>query len=453
MKFPILLALPNQEPLVESAAAAREGRAPTIPLLRARVPGRFTIDDSIAAVPIGEGSAESIVASSGPDGRSELFAVRGYVEAASVDEIPEELDGQRVYSDVQIAPFAACDDVPVGSSSDVRRKIGFDTLTQKSLNGENVAVAIVDTGISLPYLNKKVASGQLSGPIRFDAANSWTPTGLSQVPGQSTVDHGTMCAYDVLLGGPKATLLDYPILASTAPGANPTGRSISVALLAFAELLSNWAVRFAPGGLHALYSGLVINNSWGIYHPSWDFPEGHRGRYCDNPQHPFNLVVTALANSGVDILFAAGNCGADCPDGRCRGRTTHTIMGANAHPSVLTVAGCDINDVRVGYSSQGPSIPKMFQEKPDITAYTHFLGSEAFGPGVPDSGTSTACPVAAGCVAAIRTRKSPTHLPPPALFQQLRSTATPKPGPSAGWNGDYGYGILDPVAAASSLGL
>lgn len=84
----------------------------------------------------------------------------------------------------------------------------------------------------------------------------------------------------------------------------------------------------------------------------------------------------------------------------------HSITGANAHPDVLTLAGCDIHDDRVGYSSQGPAIPGMKRKKPDVTSYTHFLGSKAFGTGTPDSGTSTACPVAAGCVAAVRTRLS-----------------------------------------------
>jgi subtilisin family serine protease len=127
-------------------------------------------------------------------------------------------------------------------------------------------------------------------------------------------------------------------------------------------------------------------------------------------------------------------------------------MGANALSEVLTVAGCDTNDQRVGYSSQGPSISGMHVEKPDLTTYTHFLGSEAFGPGSADSGTSTACPVAAGCVAALRTKLPPSTTPPANLFAQLRSTATPVSG-AAGWNGDYGHGLLDPLSAAHSFGL
>jgi hypothetical protein len=260
-----------------------------------------------------------------------------------------------------------------------------------------------------------------------------------------------MCAFDTLIAAPQATLLDFPVLASNAPGGSVAGRTIGVALQAFSQLLVNWGVAFAAGGLSG-YNALVVNNSWGIFHPSWDFPAGHPGRYCDNPRHPFSLVVSALASSGADILFAAGNCGGQCADGRCQGRTTETIMGANAHADVLTVAGCDINDVRVGYSSQGPSITGMPKQKPDITTYTHFLGSKAFGPTDPDSGTSAACPVAAGCVAALRTKALARTMPSANLFAQLRATARPAAGQN-GWNGDYGFGLLDPLGAANSMGL
>jgi hypothetical protein len=120
-------------------------------------------------------------------------------------------------------------------------------------------------------------------------------------------------------------------------------------------------------------------------------------------------------------LFAAGNCGTPCPSSRCGGQTNPSIIGANAHQDVLTIAGCDVHDQRVGYSSQGPAIAGMGPNKPDLTAYTHFLGSEAFGAGTADSGTSTACPVAAGCVAALRSLIAPNIVTPPALFSRSAS--------------------------------
>jgi serine protease AprX len=306
-------------------------------------------------------------------------------------------------------------------------------------------VAVMDTGINLQFLSNLVPG------VRLDVGNSWTPPNTTTLPGKHPVDHGTMCAFDVLIAAPKAVLLDFPILGAGAPGGNVVGRTLGTAMLACSQLLTSWAVSFAPGGL-SQYKGLVVNNSWGIYHPSWDFPAGHRGRFIDNPQHPFNQLVASMASAGIDIVFASGNCGPGCADLRCQGRTAQCIMGANAHQDVLTVAGCDTNKQIVGYSSQGPSIANMFQQKPDITGYTHFLGSQAFGPGSADSGTSAACPVVAGCVAAVRTKVSPTATTPVNLFAQARATAAALPG-QIGWRADSGHGIIDADALARSLGV
>ena len=127
------------------------------------------------------------------------------------------------------------------------------------------------------------------------------------------------------------------------------------------------------------------------------------------------------------------------------------IMGASTYPEVLTVGGCDTDDEVVGYSSRGPSIANMFQEKPDLVAYTHFLGSKVLGRSVPDTGVSAACPVAAGCVAALRTKVSHTAVTPKRLFDTLKATARRRGAPG-GWNPDAVYGIIDPVAAGRALG-
>jgi hypothetical protein len=301
-----------------------------------------------------------------------------------------------------------------------------------------VAVAVMDTGINMAHLKARGVSASINPDV------SWSPSGVAGKPGKHKVDHGTMCAYDALIAAPKATLLDFPILGSTTPGGSAMDGFLSDALQAYSYLLtrmraSDWK-----------YQATVVSNSWGMYHESWDFPAGHPGRYADNPNHPFNIVVGTLARAGADILFAAGNCGAPCPDYRCDGVTKHTIMGANAHADVLTVAGATVKKQRVGYSSQGPSIPGMKHTKPDITAYTHFSGSQAFGKDEPDSGTSASCPVAAGCVAAIRTRLSPSIIGPADFFRELKSDAK-QPRGAAGWNRNYGYGIITAYQTAVRL--
>jgi subtilase family serine protease len=117
-----------------------------------------------------------------------------------------------------------------------------------------------------------------------------------------------------------------------------------------------------------------------------------------------------------------------------------------------------VHDFRVGYSSQGPAVfmaPGPTPNKPDITAYTHYLGSQVFGEREADGGTSTACPIAAGCIAAIRTKVTPVMVPPAQLFGALRSTGRQGNGggPGGVYNNDYGYGIIDPLAALQQLGV
>lgn len=448
MRIPVLIALSTQEPIRESASAAMENRVPKIPLAKADIPKEFLLDESFSAIPIGLLDEFTDLKSVAID-QSADFVIRAFFEAESVEAVPDEVSGTRIFADPLIEPFAYCGTAAQGTIGDVKNALNTAALSSKQLDGDGVAVAVVDTGINLAHLISQLGSG-----VKFDFANSWRPTGLTTQPGSHSVGHGTMCAYNVLAAAPKATLIDVPALSVSAPGGTVTGRSLSTALQAFSYLLSNYAVAFAPGGIHQ-YKGLVITNSWGIYHPSWDFPTGHPGRYCDNPQHPFASIVKALTSAGADIAFAAGNCGEQCPNNRCQSRTSETIMGANSYAEVLTVAACLVtNQERLGYSSQGPSIAGMpMQNKPDLTGFAHFIGSKTDGNNSPDSGTSTACPIAAGCVAALRSRLSPAIFPPANLIAQLQGTAKQPNGTASGWNADYGWGIIDPLSCASSLGL
>ena len=438
--IPVLVVLPEASSLRESAEIAMSARRFAIETKPASLPGFCDLDPSFAAVPLGtgKGTRESFEAIARSE--SSLYVVRATMDSEYVSAAAETIDGAQIFSDPAIGLFRICPgDPPLGTASDVRGLLRVDTLQEQGLNGEGVAVAIVDTGTNLAHLR-----GQGLAP-RLDPHVSWSP--ISGVkPGHFSVDHGTMCAFATSIVAPQSVLLDLPVLQSRRAGGSIMDGLLSDAILAYSVLLQMMRTPEDQRPYHAL----VVNNSWGMFHPSWDFPPGHPGRYSDNVNHPFNVIIGSLAGAGADILFAAGNCGSDCPDGRCRGVTSGQITGANSHPDVLTVAGNDVTGDRVGYSSQGPGA--WHNDKPDLSTYTHFLGSEAFGSGSADGGTSTACPVAAGCVAALRTNTRPSVLSSAGLFDALRQTSLQPSGPS-GWNADYGHGIMRPIIAAQQADI
>jgi hypothetical protein len=450
MQIPVLLRVKTHPRYQASAKAAlsKMGKM-EVALDTAASPSypNVELDAKFAAVPLGKDPGEGEVSpTAATPEEADFFAIRGHLEVERPDQIPTRAGEAEVFADPMIASCITCGgSPPVGNTAAVAAKLHVARLEAKGLNGSKVAVAVVDTGIDLPYLQQKLGHAP-----NFDGNASWSPPGTPPPnPGNWPLAHATMCAYDVLIASPKAILVDFPVLSAHYPGSGSImSGTLSAAVAAYGFMLGSWA-----NGALSKHHALVATNSWGIFNPSWDFPPGHPGRYCDNPHHPFNLQMRTATHAGIDVLFAAGNCGAPCADIRCQGRTVGAIMGASAMKPVLTIAGCDTQDDRVGYSSQGPSIAGMYQQKPDVTAYTHFLGSEVFGTGSPDSGTSAACPTAAGCVAALRTKISPKKLSPEHLFDVLRDTARPHSGPPHLWNGDYGFGIIEPMAAAAVLHL
>ena len=451
MRIPVFLDVQADDNLLKSVLAGRFGRDARL-ALREKLQRRFekfSLDPGFDAIPAGRAMARRIgIPELNLDGGLlHHLAVRGTIEVDDVNDVPESVDGNPVLADPTVGTYLTClGDNPIGNASDVATKLNVAGLHAGGLDGDGVAIAIVDSGINIAFLEQK-----LGFRPKLDTAYSWRPPGLNVEPGAYPVGHGTMCAYAALLAAPKATLIDVPAFVGTPAGGSVIGQRLSIAYQGIAQLSAFWSIAFTPSGAPK-YKALVISNSWGMYHPSHDFPVGHRGRYSDNPLHVFTRSISAMSRiDEVDIVFAAGNCGGECPDEQCRNVTTATITGANACLDVLTVAGCNLSDERVGYSSQGPGIAGMAPNKPDLAAYTHFKGSEALGAGKPDKGTSAAGPLVAGCIAAIRTQLDPTVSSPTALNERLRQAARRPHG--VGWNGDIGHGIIDPVATAVGFGL
>ncbi|MEZ0073128.1 S8 family serine peptidase [Planotetraspora sp. GP83] len=382
---------------------------------------------------------QPLIYSMAPDEASVL--VRGEVADDEISTRVSLLPASRgdvvgVFADPKIEKTLTCGgDDPVGDWHDVERLLRVADLAAEGLDGSGVALAIADTGINAAHVTKALGRG-----LTIDKERSWSPSGVTGIPGEFDVDHGSMCAFDALIAAPQASLIDVSVLLSQRSGGSEIDGLLSDAIAAYAHL------RDVLDSQPAESRALVISNSWGSFSPRWDFPPGHPGNYSDNPAHPFNVIVGSLAQAGADILFAAGNCGRECKDGRCA-YPDRPIVGANSHGRVLSIAGVDTSGDRVGYSSQGPG--RLTARKPDVCAYTHFSGSKAFGDAEPDSGTSAACPVAAGLVAAIRTQWSSAELPPSQLRTLLRRTADDRG--VVGYDYDYGYGVLDVAGIMAAL--
>lgn len=429
---------------IADSAFADAAVSPVFPL--AGIAG-LELDDSYRAVAIprkefraprlGSRVGEVFTLDSAPE--VSTYVVRA--TAADEDALEKLLEAAKhhelvvgVFSDPRIGTFRVCPgDPPVGDDRDVANLLGLAELHEKGLDGKGVRVAVVDTGFNLDHLKLKGETPE------FDAAASWCPL-PDQTPGHLPVAHGTMCAYDVCISAPRCTLIDHALLLTETQGGSEMDGLVSDAVKSYSLLLQ----LLHPNDPDD--APLVVNNSWGMYNPNLDFPVGHPSNYSDNLNHPFNMIVSSLEVAGADILFAAGNCGLDCPAGYCSGFTDRTIYGANSHDSVLSVAGVDVTKDRVGYSSQGPG--RLTDHKPDVSAYTHFRGSE-YRPGKPDSGTSAACPVAAGVVAAIRANYPQSKIRPAVLRNLIRRTADDQG--KMGFDYDYGYGIVNPLNLAKAI--
>lgn len=422
-----------------SLAATAFGPLAAAPMLDLnRLPG-VQFDASFSPVPLPPrpttGGAEGLLGMAKAFSAAEpaTYVVRAVVQPDALpnflDRAGDDPDVVGVFADPKIQPIAVCPNGPIGTDLDIERLLQVEELRRRGLDGTGVRVVIVDTGINLNYLRRR---GKMP---TFDSNLSWGPLG-GQPLGNMPIDHGTMCAYDVCIAAPGCTIVDHALLTSRTPGGSVMEGFLSDAVQSYGILLSYLMKAPEPFAGDHMPRTLVVNNSWGMFHPSWDFPVGTPQNYSDNPNHPFNIIVASLEAAGADVLFAAGNCGTECPDSRCEGVTNAGIYGANSSSAVTCVAGVITSKERIGYSTKGPG--RLDQNKPDIASFTHFAGSGVYAA---DGGTSAATPVAAGVVAAIRRLYPASVLSPAQLRDLLRTTAEPQG--NGRFDYEYGYGVIN----------
>lgn len=386
------------------------------------------------------------------------------LEVESIDALERlaaaarKIQGARVGIDLPLATFDCwCpgrDRPPLFHTRDTALGlIRAEALTDHAppLQGSGVNIVLIDLGVNRDAL--------LTGRPGLAFAGGWAVTqGGSAVfkarPDQGPFDgHGTMVARNILSLAPQARLFDFPLLPERVTEVVAWTSWAQAALHRVRADIGTWLAAAHPGPW-------VLCNAWGIYDRRQEVVAAdHPANYTGNPSHLLNQLVASIdANDGHDQVFAAGNGGQFCPHPLCGPGDTgpgNSIFGASSSPAVLTAGAVRADGMWIGYSSQGPgqpafSRPPAFSEKPDLCAPSHFV--EGHDARMPSTGTSAACGVMAGAVAALRSTPSPLRaVSSGALRQHLRSTARQPPGATGEFDLRYGFGILDLERALSEI--
>lgn len=379
-----------------------------------------------------------------PASEASAFIARGWIDVGT----GRNLGAEAVQSDAVVGissdlpiTFSTADscDAGDGDLGAVRHLLGTDVLAGNGFEGADVLVAVVDAGINRGFLQRTATR------VVFDDGASWAAAENAR-PFAFPVGHGTMCAFDVAVAAPACTVLDVAAFRPYQPRANDDAASalavrLSDAVRAFGHLCQLMVSAARSGHPRSL----VVSCSWEV-DTAHDHPEGSPFNYGSNPDHALNKMVGQLALLGADIVFSAGNTSS-----HERENAPRLISGANSLPGVLTVAAVDLESRRLDISRPGPGV--FTAEKPDVAAFARFAGSAIMGQGVSDDGTSAACALAAGVVAAIRSgfpsdpRRPETS---PAALRAIIKKQARHVG-SQGFDHDCGWGVIDGAAIAEAL--
>ncbi|GGJ41068.1 S8 family serine peptidase [Neoroseomonas lacus] len=320
--------------------------------------------------------------------------------------------------------------------------IRADATRSRNLLGQGVNLVVVDEGFSLAALRRRAA--QVVNYI--DGWGTYPPNAAPNLPGQAAPDgHGTMVALNAISLAPQARLWDAPVRPPRINDVVPFADYAAAALIWIEAEIRLWLGFAFPGPW-------VFCHPWGIYDRRLEVPADS---YTGDPNHILNLLFRVLDNDR-DQVFAAGNGGQFAPHPRCGPGDIgpgQSILGGNSSPHILTIGAARADGIWIGYSSQGPgqpgfaTAPGSVVEKPDLCAPSHFC--EPTDAAWISSGTSAACGVAAGAVAALRSQGSPLRsMPPHALRKRLRDRARQPPTMAqTPYDLRFGYGILDLDAA------
>ena len=346
---------------------------------------------------------------------------------------------------VPVAPGADA----IGTSQDALALINAQTLADNGLDGEGVNVVVVDAGFDKSILDGTPAI--FGGGWQIDPGDPLLPPSLT--PGMTTGPnglHGMMIVNNILALAPKARIFDVPLIRP--PQIGDILSFMDLAEETYRRILED-IPKLADCGITGPW---IFVNAWTIYDRRSELPD-HLGEYTENigqggAPHPFIARMRDVTTK-YHVVFCAGNCGEACPDDRCGANDFgpgRSIWGAAAYQRVLSVGAVRVDGAWCGYSSEGPGpYQHLSYQKPDFCAPSQFDGAKGRFP--MSTGTSAAAAVAAGVVAALRSKPKWNQgtVRPEDLQESLNSSAQ-RPT-TTGWDPKTGWGILDAAATYQDL--
>ena len=225
-----------------------------------------------------------------------------------------------------------------GDRKEARRVLNADALLQHQLRGQHVNVVIVDEGLNrnaIPAANW--GGGLISVPP--------PPAPPGSAPRTS---HGMLIASNVLNIAPDAILYDVPMI--------PRRITNVLVFVSDAHVVYKWIeILISFYGNSRSRAGTVrgfLVNAWAIFDRSSELPT--LGDYTENNHphgHPFNNIISTMAQNNIDIVFAAGIAVS----------FVRTGDAASSIAGPATVSGCECPfwlswSVRCGPTSCGSAI-------------------------------------------------------------------------------------------------
>lgn len=337
-------------------------------------------------------------------------ALKVTIDADKLDDIARNGNVKRIYEDEPIGRIYSDVVYGLGNTHSI---VNVDGLWADGVTGEDVVVAIMDTGINEdhPYLQRDGHSVVIDSHELYGDWVHW---------------HGTACAGCVASQKSDAKgiaygadILDVEIFQWI--DVDDDGEDDLVALLS--DILDGWEWIAQWKATHDRF--VISSNSFGIIPLAIG---------CGGWRNP--CIVCEAANNlciehDIPVVVAAGNADNYFWEG-------YNVCCPGQAEYVLTVGAVDDNKNIASFSSVGPTVDR--ERKPDVVApgvEIDMLHSD--GGMVTASGTSFSCPITAG-VLALGAQNHKSHSATQ-FYDAMRESADDL-GPH-GFDYSYGYGLVD----------